>query len=55
MRKLPVLGLVLAFAVFLAFAQDQDFSKVQIKVTRVAGWRRTGSCGPGIWHLAPGI
>jgi glyoxylase-like metal-dependent hydrolase (beta-lactamase superfamily II) len=37
MRKLPVLGLVLAFAVSLAFAQDQDFSKVQIKVTKVAG------------------
>ena len=37
MRKLPVLGLVLAFAVSLAYAQDQDFSKVQIKVTKVAG------------------
>jgi cyclase len=37
MRKLPVLGSVLAFAVSLAFAQDQDFSKVQIKVTKVAG------------------
>jgi cyclase len=37
MRKPPAPGLVLVFAVALTFAQDQDFSKVQIKVTKVAG------------------
>jgi len=37
MRKPPVPGLVLVFAVSLTFAQDQDFSKIQIKVTKVAG------------------
>src|SRR5215469_18956975 len=37
MRKLPLLGIGL-FTVSLAFAQhDSDYSKVQIKVTKVAG------------------
>lgn len=36
MRKLPILGLALLVAVSLK-AQDEDYSKVQIKVTKVAG------------------
>jgi cyclase len=36
MRKV-LLSFVLVFATGLALAQDQDFSKVQIKVTKVAG------------------
>ena len=37
MRKLRLGGFVLLAAVGLACAQDQDFSKVQIQVTKVAG------------------
>jgi cyclase len=37
MRTLANLGLALLAATALAFAQDEDFSKVQIKVTKVAG------------------
>ena len=38
MRKLPLLGITLLFIASLAFAQrDNDYSKVQITVTKVAG------------------
>jgi glyoxylase-like metal-dependent hydrolase (beta-lactamase superfamily II) len=37
MRKTPLFFAVFSLAVGLAVAQDQDFSKVQIKVTKVAG------------------
>jgi cyclase len=36
MRKLEILACVLGLASY-AFSQDEDFSKVQIKVTKVAG------------------
>ena len=36
-RRLLVLGGAFFLLVALGFAQDQDFSKVQIKVTKVAG------------------
>jgi cyclase len=37
MRKTPLFFAVFSFTLGLAVAQDQDFSKVQIKVTKVAG------------------
>ena len=37
MRKLAVVGVFAAFVCALAAAQNEDFSKVQIKVTKVAG------------------
>lgn len=37
MRKLRILFVTVLFACGLAAAQDQDFSKVEIKVTKVAG------------------
>ena len=37
MNKARILGLILASLAAIAVAQDQDFSKVQIKVTKVAG------------------
>jgi glyoxylase-like metal-dependent hydrolase (beta-lactamase superfamily II) len=37
MRRLSVLAVAVLFSCFLATAQDEDFSKVQIKVTKVAG------------------
>jgi glyoxylase-like metal-dependent hydrolase (beta-lactamase superfamily II) len=37
MKKLHVMVLILAAAAGLAFAQQQDFSKVQMKVTKVSG------------------
>ncbi len=37
MRKTSILFAFAFFATFLAFAQDEDFSKVKIEVTKVAG------------------
>lgn len=37
MRRLSLLSVFLLFSLGLLFAQDQDFSKVQMKVTKVAG------------------
>jgi cyclase len=37
MRKASILLAFIFFATFLAFTQDEDFSKVKIEVTRVAG------------------
>ena len=37
MRRLSLLSMFLLFSPGLLFAQDQDFSKVQMKVTKVAG------------------
>ena len=37
MRKASILLAFVFFATFLAFAQDEDFSKVKIEVTKVAG------------------
>jgi glyoxylase-like metal-dependent hydrolase (beta-lactamase superfamily II) len=37
MRRFSLLSLFLLFSFGLLFAQDQDFSKVQMKVTKVAG------------------
>ena len=37
MRRLSLLAVVLLFGAGIVSAQDQDFSKVQIKVTKVAG------------------
>jgi len=37
MRRLPPVVVILLFGCALATAQDQDFTKVQIKVTKVAG------------------
>src|SRR3954468_22200416 len=37
MRKTPLCVVALLFSCMLGTAQEQDFSKVQIKVTKVAG------------------
>jgi len=37
MRRFSLLAVVLLFGTGIVSAQDQDFSKVQIKVTKVAG------------------